>query len=205
MVYGYKKSKLDGSENVYSVPSQQSLPDTFSLENYLPKVMDQGSNPICVPCSLTSNINWKLNLKHGDNKLDNKIKVYEIFEPYGDDNGMTFKDALNFLKKEGVTTNEGVFKIRRYAMVRSALALKYAIYANGPCVGALPVYNSYIDKFWSKYSGDYEGGHAIAIVGWNDKGFIIRNSWGSSYGDDGYATIPYDDINSFFEIWTIID
>ena len=76
-------------------------------------------------------------------------------------------------------------------MVRSSLALKYAIYLNGPCVGALPVYNTYINKFWDEYRGEYQGGHAIAIIGWDDDGFIIRNSWGTSYGEKGYATIPY--------------
>lgn len=205
MIYGFKKSKLDGTEQVYSAPKTKSLPETFSLRNYLPKAMDQGSNPTCVPCSLSTNINWNINLKNGDNKTDNKVKIFEIFEPTGDENGMTFKDALKFLKKEGVTTSKGNFKIEKYAMIRSALALKYAIYANGPCVGGLPVYNTDIDRFWDKSKGQFLGGHAIAIVGWNEDGFIIRNSWGSSYGDKGYAILPYKDISKFYEIWTIID
>ena len=205
MVFGFKKSKLDGNENIFSAPSQMSLPEAFSLKNYLPKVMDQGSNPTCVPCSLSANINWKLNLEHGDNKMDNKVKIFEIFDPYGDEYGMTFKDAFSHLKNEGVSTTEGNFKIKRYAMIKSGLALKYAIYANGPCVGALPVYDTYSSKFWDKNRGEFLGGHAIAIVGWNNEGFIIRNSWGTSYGDKGYAVIPYEEINRFYEIWTVID
>lgn len=31
------------------------------------------------------------------------------------------------------------------------------------------------------------GGHAVCIVGYNKNGFIIRNSWGESWGDKGYA------------------
>lgn len=205
MVFGFKKSKIDGTETVFSAPKSQKLPETFSLRKYLPKVLDQGQNPTCVPCSLTSNINWKMNLEDGNNKTDNEIDIFEIFKPYGDRDGMTFKDAFKHLKKQGVTTKKGNFKIGRYAMVRSSLALKYAIYLNGPCVGALPVYNTYINKFWDEYRGEYQGGHAIAIIGWDDDGFIIRNSWGTSYGEKGYATIPYKEINKFFEIWTIIE
>lgn len=38
------------------------------------------------------------------------------------------------------------------------------------------------------------GGHAIMAVGYDDrkKIFIIRNSWGTSWGDKGYGTLPYD-------------
>ena len=77
---------------------------------------------------------------------------------------------------------------------------------NGPCVGGLPVFNSKSDEFWIKnpYT-DFEGGHAISIVGYNDDGFIIRNSWGKSYGENGYYVINMSDFKYFTEIWTIFD
>jgi hypothetical protein len=31
------------------------------------------------------------------------------------------------------------------------------------------------------------GGHAVAIVGYNATRFIVRNSWGTGWGDGGYA------------------
>lgn len=38
------------------------------------------------------------------------------------------------------------------------------------------------------------GGHAVAIVGYDDaaKCWIVRNSWGSGWGDKGYFYMPYD-------------
>jgi C1A family cysteine protease len=38
------------------------------------------------------------------------------------------------------------------------------------------------------------GGHAVLAVGYNDrqKRFIVRNSWGSTWGVKGYFTLPYD-------------
>lgn len=38
------------------------------------------------------------------------------------------------------------------------------------------------------------GGHAMLAVGYSDKDqvFIVRNSWGEEWGDNGYCYIPYD-------------
>jgi C1A family cysteine protease len=44
------------------------------------------------------------------------------------------------------------------------------------------------------------GGHAVVAVGFDDSmkigrstgAFIIRNSWGESWGDEGYGYLPYD-------------
>jgi C1A family cysteine protease len=37
------------------------------------------------------------------------------------------------------------------------------------------------------------GGHAVTVVGYNDldQTFIVRNSWGSDWGDKGCFYIPY--------------
>lgn len=40
---------------------------------------------------------------------------------------------------------------------------------------------------------DAEDGHAIAIVGYTRDGFIIQNSWGTRWGEQGFALLPYDD------------
>ena len=52
------------------------------------------------------------------------------------------------------------------------------------------------------------GGHAVMAVGYDDKikRFIIRNSWGSSWGMSGYFTMPYVylmDENLSDDFWTI--
>ena len=35
------------------------------------------------------------------------------------------------------------------------------------------------------------GGHAFALVGYNERGFVVQNSWGVSWGRQGFATLPY--------------
>ncbi|CAH1905536.1 Pept_C1 domain-containing protein [Candidatus Nitrotoga sp. HW29] len=41
--------------------------------------------------------------------------------------------------------------------------------------------------------GNADGGHAIALVGYTTQGFIIQNSWGTRWGNNGFALLPYED------------
>jgi len=52
------------------------------------------------------------------------------------------------------------------------------------------------------------GGHAVLLVGFKDstKKFIVRNSWGPDWGDNGYFTLPYKyviDPKLACDFWTI--
>ena len=54
----------------------------------------------------------------------------------------------------------------------------------------------------------HDGGHAMLCVGYSDpdRVFIVRNSWGEEWGEQGYCYIPYDymtkpDLNH--DCWTI--
>jgi hypothetical protein len=44
-----------------------------------------------------------------------------------------------------------------------------------------------------KCSTDQLGGHAFAIVAYDADGFWIQNSWGTSWGNQGFGQITYDD------------
>lgn len=57
-------------------------------------------------------------------------------------------------------------------------------------------------------SGDPIGGHELALVGWDDNRqcFIVRNSWGSGWGAQGYCYMPYAyvlDSQQFSDFWVI--
>lgn len=45
----------------------------------------------------------------------------------------------------------------------------------------------------SIHDSSSRGGHSFALVGYNDRGFIVQNSWGTVWGVCGFAVLPYDD------------
>lgn len=204
--FGLELSKMDGSEHIFGagVP-MMNIPKSYSYKKFLPPVLNQGAESICVPCSLSAYLNWTKNLETGSKK-DNKINYHEIYDiRTNQGEGMTFKEALHYLRHHGVSSKSGNLKINEYALVRSMPNLQMALIMNGPCVGALPVFNDK-PEFWNRQAGDgFYGYHAISLVGFNNDGFIIRNSWGTGFGDNGYTVIKYGDFEKLLEIWTIIN
>lgn len=52
--------------------------------------------------------------------------------------------------------------------------------------------------------GDHAGGHAFAIVGYDDSGFWVLNSWGPEWGKDGIAHWEYGDwANTIMDAWVL--
>jgi hypothetical protein len=52
------------------------------------------------------------------------------------------------------------------------------------------------DDYWRipcQKAGLDDGGHAFVIVGYNEDGFLIQNSWGTGWGSAGYALLTYSD------------
>lgn len=82
---------------------------------------------------------------------------------------------------------------RRVDIDRLKTALQY-----GPLLSRFVVYSDFFAYGSGVYRhswGEQVGGHALSIVGYNDVGryFIVRNSWGSGWGMDGFVNISYDD------------
>jgi C1A family cysteine protease len=77
--------------------------------------------------------------------------------------------------------------------------LKNALYAYGPVIATMYVYNdfySYRSGVYSYTTGSYVGAHAVLAVGYDDtlQAFIVKNSWGSGWGEAGYFMIAYNEL-----------
>lgn len=45
-------------------------------------------------------------------------------------------------------------------------------------------------------------GHAMVLVGYDERGFIVRNSWGVNWGDKGYGYVDFDCFKkNTYDIW----
>jgi len=53
-----------------------------------------------------------------------------------------------------------------------------------------------------------EGGHAVMAVGYDDANerFLIRNSWGTGWGQQGYGTLPYEYVRQGIadDFWVLV-
>ncbi len=48
------------------------------------------------------------------------------------------------------------------------------------------------------------GGHAFALVGYNERGFVLQNSWGTDWGASGFAVLSYEDwITNGTDAWAV--
>lgn len=91
----------------------------------------------------------------------------------------------------------------RYERLNPVLPELKACLASGfPFVFGFAVYDYFEGKeiekdgilFLPNDGEDSVGGHAVLCVGYDDRihRFLIRNSWGSDWGDNGYFTMPYE-------------
>jgi len=101
-------------------------------------------------------------------------------------------------------------------VVQSLLQLKQCLMEGFPFVFGMRVYESF-ESSSVRNTGVVPipqpgekllGGHAVVCVGYIDQTnqFIVRNSWGSNWGDHGYFYLPYDFMTStslVFDIWTL--
>lgn len=195
---GCNLSKIDGTEHIFKTNIE--TPCKFSLRSIMPPITDQQQTSMCVAHTLCSYMDYKKNMKEGDKNGGqfDKYKLYLMRENKSND-GMTIKNGLHILRHIGLNG----FKINEYAKVNSDIHLKAALLLNGPGIIALPVRN-FNTRFWQ--GTNTIGYHCLMVVGFDERGFEIRNSWGQSWGDKGYTFISYDDfMENIMEVWTIIN
>jgi C1A family cysteine protease len=115
-----------------------------------------------------------------------KGAVYETDEPY---------KAANGTCKSSYTYHEKILSYKEIGTQPSADQIKQAIYTYGPvwvCVNAGSNFSAYSGGVLTKTdAGDIN--HAVVLVGWDDANscWVMRNSWGASWGESGYMRIKY--------------
>jgi cathepsin L len=118
--------------------------------------------------------------------------------PYQGVEGICKVDKLPAILQglSAVSTASAWGYVDQFGNIPSVGAMKQALCDYGPVtatVNATPLFVAYSGGvFNEKASGEIN--HAINIIGWDDDrgAWLIRNSWGTSWGENGYMWIDYD-------------
>lgn len=200
------------------IPTEYILPD-----DRLPKVRNQGNVGACMAFAcveilevfnrieLNSDKTFSAGFFYGYNRSDNSY-----------DGGMYPSEALKCSMKTG-SVPTSIFdelvempKMKRMVQDRKDLAeiaKKYRIKGYSSIASPSQLKNR--DKvrkalIQCQYpllaiSNSYFGGcHAIIVIGYNEEGWIIQNSWGEGWGNNGRDTIPYSS-NGINHIYVLHD
>lgn len=97
------------------------------------------------------------------------------------------------------------YRIANFARVQTVNGLKRALLEIGPCYLLLPLFATR-PNFWNAHGEETStSGHAVTVVGYTKEGFILRNSWGITWNNDGHIIFPYCDWPIHWECWVSVD
>jgi C1A family cysteine protease len=104
------------------------------------------------------------------------------------------KDFLSLNESYGKFTKNDILKIKK------SLTEKKPVVVSLKCFGSFTKVSS--TGIWTPVEDDEElGGHAVCIIGYNDKlnkgSFEIINSWGTEWGDKGFGWLSYEQLMKY--------
>jgi C1A family cysteine protease len=99
-------------------------------------------------------------------------------------------------------------KISGYHTIYSASEMKEWLSTKGALVACFSVYSDfyyYSSGVYRYVSGDFQGGHCVSIVGYDDTEgcWICKNSWGEGWGESGYFRIGYGECGIDAVMWAV--
>lgn len=175
------------------------VPDTIDLRPDIEQLYIQGSVPCCVMASIAL-------VKSIQDKCDRRQwNLFDFLGAYhavgGDDHeGVPTRAALDYAQKQGLQILAGTVRHRigSYAFapqdpLQFVEVLKAALAGHGPCIVACRLPEPF---GWDLCGQETEAYHQMAIVGYLPGRFIVGNSWGPGWGQNGYGTLPFEYLTS---------
>ena len=216
----------------YSINAAKNLPETYTCPSKVP-VKNQGSKPTCVAHAAAALAEYHYKRQHDNNFKSFSTEFIYGFRDVGYyvGDGMMIRNAIRTLQKygtpfktecpgnndvkeamENINNNLDKYKelayphrVSTYYRCYSNDDIKTAIYKHGPVLVSMNTYDGakiVNDVYTYNQSKDY-GRHCVMVYGWDERGWLIQNSWGTSYAGDGRFVMPFD--YKFNEAWGVTD
>jgi C1A family cysteine protease len=137
--------------------------------------------------------------------LKNKGICREKFWPY--------KPQVKGKAQKGAASDAKKFRVLTYARILNLNELRMNLASKGPCVAGIEVFRGIMETKsgiipMPKNNEPALGGHAVCIVGYDDKNKLVKfkNSWSKNWGDSGYGYLPYVYLEKYMmDAWSSLD
>lgn len=208
----------------------EAFPDTFELAAV--SVKDQGSTGSCVAHACSSVVEYHNKRQENTDTIFSTEFIYG-YRPLGYyvGEGMYVRDALKTLQKVGdcplnnfrgnnkcpeamdrVAAREDELKdlayphrVSSYVRVKTVDEIKQALMTHGYVVVSMPWHKDYKLKngVYTYTSNETRGYHCMVVYGWDERGWLVHNSWGRGWGQNGKFVVPFD--FKWTEAWAVVD
>ncbi|MFH0833003.1 MAG: C1 family peptidase [Candidatus Aenigmatarchaeota archaeon] len=196
-------------------------------KNWVTPVKDQDGCGSCWAFSAVGVVESRINIALNNPDYDIDLSEQDVVSCSGTGScsGGLEGNALSYMKSSGTVietcfpyaaadsscsdkcSNGQLVKVLDYnAIPASADAIKQAVSDYGPVTAYMAVFTDfyfYNNGTYTSVWGDYEGTHAISIVGYNDaeEYWICKNSWGINWGESGFFRIAYSENVFDYNAW----
>jgi C1A family cysteine protease len=208
-----------------TVPMVTAMPLTLDWRNmngvsYVTPIKNQSSCGSCWAFAVTAALESQVMIGTGGLPIDLSEQILVSCSGAGSCSGGSPSTASNYIRDVGLpvescfpytATNNScsnacfswqsnTYKvIGWHSSTPTVDNIKNALYAYGPVLTTLYVYNDfyyYRSGVYSYSSGSYVGAHAVLVIGYDDTNqcFIVKNSWGTGWGEAGYFMIAYSEV-----------
>jgi hypothetical protein len=196
-----------------------ALPSAFDWRNvdsasWIGPVQDQMGESISYALAGVQNLEDLLRIRENDPELNLNLTAYPLLpEDASDGSYAAFQNVLvRFGAPVDASNVNENYTADSWQWVTldepDVEAVKQAV-LRGPVLTLMNVYEDFLfykSGVYQSLGMGFLGAHVVRIVGWNDadQAWIVQNSWGEDWGEDGFARIYWDDTLSRIGQFTVI-
>lgn len=194
----------------------------FEGQNWVTKVRHQKTCGACVAFATCSVLESRAKWSQKNPNLPIDLSVAHLFfcgAGKACETGWQIEQALEFCRDYGVGQEvdfpytpqhqacipiRPIVKVSSWEERMSSYYRKQAIAQNGPVIAGMKVFEDmyyYCGGIYQHVAGELRGHHAVAVIGYHEKYWIIKNSWGTGWGEQGFMRIADEELNTNFSFY----